>query len=73
MFPGVSPKREAGAASMMPRAPAGVGRQFRSDVGKNVNRRQRCGSTNEGRCYAKASTLFSRHGGGERMLVIYVK
>ena len=72
-FLGFCPPREAGAESMLPRAPAGAGQQFRSDVGPYVNRHQRYGSADEGRCCAEASTLFSRHGGGERKLVIYVK
>ena len=70
---GFRPPREAGEASMMQRAPAGVGRIFRSDVGPYVNCRQRYGSTDEGRCCAEASTLFYWNGGGERTLVIYVK
>ena len=72
-FLGFSPPREAGAASMLPRAPAGVGQRFRSDVGPYVNRHRQYGSANEGRCCAKASALFSWKGGGERTLVIYVK
>ena len=72
-FLGFSLPRESGAASMFPRAPAGVGQRFRSDVGLYVNRHQQYGSADEGRCCAEVSTLLSRHGGGERTLVIYVK
>ena len=45
----------------------------KTHVGPYINRYRRYGSTDEGRCYAEASTLFSRHEGGERTLVIYVK
>ena len=72
-FLGFSPPREAGAALMLPRAPTGVGQRFRSDVGPYVNRHRQYGSADEGRCCAEASTLFSRNGGGERTVVIYVK
>ena len=70
---GFRPPREAGAALMLPRAPAGVGQRLRSDVGPYVNRHRRFGSAEEGRSCAEASTLFSRHGGGERTLVINAK
>ena len=70
---GFCPPREAGAASMIPRLPEGVGQQWRSDVGTYVNYCRRCDTTNEGRCCAKASTLFSWHGGGERAMVIYIE
>ena len=71
-FLGFCPPREAGAALMLTRAPAGVG-QRRSDVGPYINRHRKFGSAEEGRSCAEASTLFSRHGGGERTLVIYAK
>ena len=70
---GFRPPREAGAALMLPRVPAGVGQRLRSDVGPYVNRHRRFGSAEEGRRCAEASTLFSWHGGGERTLVINAK
>ena len=72
-FLGFRPPREAGAASMFPRAPEGVGQRFKSCVGTYVNHHRQYGLDDEGRCCAKASTLFSRNGGGERTSVIYVK
>ena len=72
-FLGFSPPRESGAALMLPRAPAGVGQRLRRNVGPYVNRHRRFGSAEEGRSCAEASTLFSRHGGGERTLVINAK
>jgi len=45
---GFRPPREAGAALMLPRAPAGVGQRFRSDVGSYVNRHRRFGLAEKG-------------------------
>ena len=73
LLSGIRPPREAGAALMLPRAPAGVGQQLISDVGPYVNRHRRFGSAEDCRSCAEASTLFSRNRGGERTLVINAK